>query len=731
MKKQHSSGIKNRLYSAASLMLLMFTLSCWNGFKDAYNERGRDEDAPADITMQNSTIGQSGGAEITLNWTEPRDISLNHVLITWTPGGETGIELPLGKLTYTITGLTAGTEYIITVKLVDNTGNESDGATLTFTQSATERSLKYIYTPKELDDVRNDLSGYYIVMADLDLSGYGAAYSGGEGWVPIGPNFIGTFDGNGFTISNLTINRPGIIGNPQGLFAVIVDATVKNIAIKDCQVTGGYYTGGLAGTIMSNSGGNTIITGCNVISTTGTDKKISGSQFVGGLAGSMDPNSGNTTISNCTINIDVSSTSTYTGGLFGRLSSSGTMNIINCKTAGKVSSEGSYTGGFIGYILNSTAGASTSIDGCKALGNVTVTTSTGNYYTGGFAGIFLSNNSSSGIENCTASGNVTVTGTSSGYIRTGGFIGQTTDTGYTNAKILNCGATGKVSYSNTSTGNSNTGGFVGFCTLNSVISGCTAGGEVTSSSTCPDTNTGGFVGYISGGAGSSTIEGCSASGKVSGPYNTGGFAGTCMEGTTVQNSYATGEVIGTSDGTSNYTGGFVGQDYADGGNIYITYCYAKGNVTVSSSVTMGSIGGFSGYTYNSNDTSYLQIYNCYSRGDVTGTSISTGGFSGLVVYNGTALTIDDCYSAGYVSGTGTLYGFSNTYAGITHCFYDSKVGSVSAGAGTEKSTTDMTTNYATTFSAWNFSTIWTIDTSGSNPSLRINNGYPYLQGVTP
>ena len=99
----------------------------------------------------------------------------------------------------------------------------------------------WITTPAELNNVRNDLSGHYVLMNDIDLSGY-------ENWEPIGsfvplsdapedaetPNlefaFTGTFDGNGYTISDLTVEQED---DAIGLFGCVVDTTtLKGISIN-------------------------------------------------------------------------------------------------------------------------------------------------------------------------------------------------------------------------------------------------------------------------------------------------------------------------------------------------------------------------------------------------------------------------------------------------------------------------------------------------------------------
>ena len=115
----------------------------------------------------------------------------------------------------------------------------------------------------------------FVLANNIDLS----AYSSGEGWTPIGnPNastnaFKATFDGNGYTISNLYINRPS--ADYQGLFGYGDGAKLSNIALENVDVTGNYKVGGLVG----NGKGATITNSY----ATGT---VTGDICVGGLVGS-------------------------------------------------------------------------------------------------------------------------------------------------------------------------------------------------------------------------------------------------------------------------------------------------------------------------------------------------------------------------------------------------------------------------------------------------------------
>jgi len=85
-----------------------------------------------------------------------------------------------------------------------------------------------IESPEQLDGVRQNLDKHFGQITDIDLSGY----SSGEGWHPIGDEenpFTGTFDGDGYKITNLTINRPEKIN--IGLFGYIDKSTIKNTGL--------------------------------------------------------------------------------------------------------------------------------------------------------------------------------------------------------------------------------------------------------------------------------------------------------------------------------------------------------------------------------------------------------------------------------------------------------------------------------------------------------------------
>jgi hypothetical protein len=73
-------------------------------------------------------------------------------------------------------------------------------------------------TAEQLNEIRNFSSWNFLQTADIDLSGFQTD----EGWEPIGSldyPFEGSFDGNGFKITGLKINRPNV--GYVGLFGFV------------------------------------------------------------------------------------------------------------------------------------------------------------------------------------------------------------------------------------------------------------------------------------------------------------------------------------------------------------------------------------------------------------------------------------------------------------------------------------------------------------------------------
>ena len=91
----------------------------------------------------------------------------------------------------------------------------------------------------------------YELAADLDFTG--SPWASGAGWLPIGdlgPDdraiYTGVFEGNGFVIANLHINRPS--NNLVGLFDGIgYGGVVRGLGLPEADVTGRNSVGALSG----------------------------------------------------------------------------------------------------------------------------------------------------------------------------------------------------------------------------------------------------------------------------------------------------------------------------------------------------------------------------------------------------------------------------------------------------------------------------------------------------
>lgn len=215
-----------------------------------------------------------------------------------------------------------------------------------------------VETVHQLSAIRDDLNAHYRLVADIDASKT-ASWNRGEGFRPIGDParpFQGVFDGGGYTIADLTIDRPSTMG--VGLFGAIgADGEVRNVGLSGGSVEGQQLVGGLAGqnegivrnafvTAEVRSGGANVggLVGRNAESGTVTLSYVSGDvagwDNVGGIAGQN-----NGTIDRSYVSGDVNG-SQFVGGLVGRNEMYGA-SIMDSFAAGEVQGS-SEVGGAVG-----------------------------------------------------------------------------------------------------------------------------------------------------------------------------------------------------------------------------------------------------------------------------------------------------------------------------------------------------------------------------------------------
>jgi hypothetical protein len=176
---------------------------------------------------------------------------------------------------------------------------------------------------------------HYIQTADINASAT-STWNSNTGWMPIGnatTRFTGSYNGQGFEISGLRINRSS---NLQGLFGEVRNATLLNIKIVAASISGSSGVGGIAGKALL-----TYINGCDVINSTIT----ASSNYAGGWVGEHTYTLDSIHVVGKTISAIVSG-STYVGGFFG--STNTALFFEDCVNNGNISATGQYSGGFVG-----------------------------------------------------------------------------------------------------------------------------------------------------------------------------------------------------------------------------------------------------------------------------------------------------------------------------------------------------------------------------------------------
>ena len=170
-------------------------------------------------------------------------------------------------------------------------------------------------------------------------------------WTPINASktlpFMGTFDGQGHTVSGVYINKTGATGSEAfvGLFgATAGEATIKNLRLENSYVYGaGYFVGSIAG--RGNGTFKSVYSDATVISDSGV---------VGGIAGQVNET---TSMMNCwfTGRVNQSNTGSDVGGLVGTTSGVLTLTVENCLNTGAISGA-TEVGGFVGRVRGANEG---------------------------------------------------------------------------------------------------------------------------------------------------------------------------------------------------------------------------------------------------------------------------------------------------------------------------------------------------------------------------------------
>lgn len=225
---------------------------------------------------------------------------------------------------------------------------------------STEDELKNIANSvnAETEEERNDYAGVTIVLQnDIELS---------QSWTPIGMvdrPFKGTFEGNGFTISNVKIDGSYTY---QGLFGYTNGATISNL-----NIAGEFYSAFSSqdelyvGVLVGNAV-NTQIINCEINAILNNELTISNKTTFGSVAGRLDGGSVTNALNYMPINLQFNLLNVYTikvGGIAG---------VIDNAVLTKVANFGAITSGtknnastiYVGGIAGEIQGSLTKIKDC-------------------------------------------------------------------------------------------------------------------------------------------------------------------------------------------------------------------------------------------------------------------------------------------------------------------------------------------------------------------------------
>lgn len=533
---------------------------------------------------------------------------------------------------------------------------------------------------------------------------------GTAGFVPVGnaaTRFTGTFDGQNYTIGNLTINRPA--SENVGLIGAANAAVVRNVGLVSANVTGLNNVGTLLGFNELGTITNSYATG----------SLTSSGQNIGGLIGWS-----NGTITSSHAEVGVSGSGGFVGGLVGVNVNGGTVS--NSYATGSVAGA-DIVGGLVG--INWTAATNYSY----ALGSVSASGNAGNGRAGGLAGQNYSNGT---IGTSYAAGSVVGNDSSN---RVGGLVGWnesgTLTDNHWNSDVkavgVGSGAPGS-STGLTTTQMQSASNFTGFTfttstgitgnnwvmvngdgSLNGTATGgtypmlaaeysatinnahqlqlmrmglsasYTLGMDISAARTASSTDVWGSAGFVPIGNSTTpftgTFDGLGhvvsslaidnaaatrvglfgvASGSTNGYIRNVGLTNVAIAGShtssntgalvgqntaTISNAYSTGTVTG--GGT---VGGLVGSNWSR----MISDSYSSAAVS-GSNAAGGAAGGLVGVN---NDGGFL--INTHATGNVTGSSYMTGGLVGNNTSNGypQLTVITDSYATGNVTGSGSWVG---------------------------------------------------------------------------
>jgi len=283
------------------------------------------------------------------------------------------------------------------------------------TGSGTALDPYIIYDVTDLQNISLDLAAHYELGNDIDASAT-VGWNLGAGFIPVGVSgteFTGTFDGKGYTISDLFINRPAT--NGVALFGYTDGAAIRNGMLITPDITGDDYVAGLIGYAV-----NTIVDTLPV-----TLPDITGDQYVGALIG-RDKGS---TVTNSPTSGGTVDGNKYVGGLMGATTYATAWSIDQSSSSVAVTASADNpqeVGGLIGYAPAADPVWRGNIARSASTGSVTVTATAAGHSSVRYIGAFVGRGGAT-MDRCYTTASVSIINNSgaatSDALEIGGMVG--------------------------------------------------------------------------------------------------------------------------------------------------------------------------------------------------------------------------------------------------------------------------------------------------------------------
>lgn len=289
-----------------------------------------------------------------------------------------------------------------------------------------------VRTAADLDAMRKDLYGWYVLEADIDLSGV-------ANWIPVGEYeadyefapgewwrhaFKGVLDGNGHTIKGLNITE--LTTDKSGLFGTVANGEIRNLKMEESRLeftAERPYVAPLAGILKQDEGQVCSITGCQVTHTLIRVKTTNAASTFHSFTG-LSGGAWGGTVENCSVSgtMDLEIAGTGGGELYvGSYLGEAYNDTRNCTSDFDINvrftapAQGEFKA-FIGGLQSS----ATNVDSCTAMGSIRVSGEPGsaNVFVGGLVG----SERYGSVQNSTSSVKMEVSGLASAQM--GGISGE-------------------------------------------------------------------------------------------------------------------------------------------------------------------------------------------------------------------------------------------------------------------------------------------------------------------